>query len=99
MKQKSFISTKRSFSLLIKTVAYVLSFLLILYAVPATVYAEIIDTFGEASENATSNAEPTQTDNTDASYERAVFEVVDRREETVKHFRAEDGSYVAAQYN
>ncbi len=37
----------------------------------------------------------------DNSYERLgeVFEVEELREETVKHFRLEDGSYIAAQYN
>lgn len=37
---------------------------------------------------------------TDNSYERLdeVFEVESLREETVKHFRLEDGSYIAAQY-
>ena len=93
MKQNSFISTKRSFSLVIKTVAYVLSFLLILYAVPATVYAEIIDALEEISEQAPSDADSAALPN-----EGVVYEVLDRREETVKHFRDSDGSYVAAQY-
>ena len=77
-----------------------LTVLLIFYVIPATVYAEVADAFSdeETSEIAT---ESTVIDSDGAnalSYTPVLYEVTDLREEGVKHFHLEDGSYVAAQY-
>ena len=85
--------TRRAFSMWIKTVACVLSILMMLYAVPTNVFAELIDAIDGATEN---KADKVITEDT---LKKEVFEVIDRREETVKHFRTEDGSFTAVQYN
>jgi hypothetical protein len=85
--------TRRAFSMWIKTVACVLSILMMLYAVPTNVFAELIDAIDGALEN---QADEVTVEDT---LKNEVFEVIDRREETVKHFRTEDGSFTAVQYN
>ena len=85
--------TRRAFSMWIKTVACVLSILMMLYAVPTNVFAELIDAIDGALEN---QADEVTVEDT---LKKEVFEVTDRREETVKHFRTEDGSFTAVQYN
>lgn len=85
--------TRRAFSMWIKTVACVLSILMMLYAVPTNVFAELIDAIDGALEN---QADEVTVEDT---LKKEVFEVIDRREETVKHFRTEDGSFTAVQYN
>ena len=77
-----------------------LTVLLIFYVIPATVYAEIADAFSdeETTETATEST-VTDIDGANAlSYTPVLYEVTDLREEGVKHFHLEDGSYVAAQY-
>ena len=73
----------------IRTLTLILAFLMIVYVVPLTVIAENI----RASSNATTE-EATET----TTAIKDVFELTDRREETVKHFRTEDGSIVAVVY-
>ena len=80
----------------LKAVAYLLSILLFLYAVPTNVFAELIEAIGTATD---SNDGQTTIEETESGKEGTVFEVIDRREETVKHFRTEDGSFTAVQYN
>lgn len=77
----------------LKAVAYLLSILLFLYAVPTSVYAELIDSIDGALKN------PADEVVVEDTLKKEVFEVIDRREETVKHFRTEDGSFTAVQYN
>ena len=96
MKTTSTCLVSRTWAPWLKTLAYLLSVLLILYAVPANVYAELVETVESALNSA--DAVTDIADNKNAS-DQAVFEVIDRREETVKHFRTEDGSFTAVQYN
>ena len=93
MKKHQDTKFKRAFSMWIKTVACVLSILMMLYAVPTNVFAELIDAIDGALEN---QADEVVAEDT---LKKEVFEVIDRREETVKHFRTEDGSFTAVQYN
>ncbi len=102
MENKKEYSASRTFALWVKTLACLLSLLLVLYAVPTTVYAELIETLdlssddiSEGTQEETDVGDDTQT----VESEKAVFEVTDRREETVKHFRTEDGSFTAVQYS
>jgi hypothetical protein len=67
-----------------------------LYAVPTNVFAELIEAIDTVTD---SNDEQTTVEETESGKEGTVFEVIDRREETVKHFRTEDGSFTAVQYN
>ena len=96
MKKHQDTNFKRAFSVWIKTIACVLSLLLALYAVPTNVFAELIEAIDTVTD---SNDEQTTVEETEPGKEGTVFEVIDRREETVKHFRTEDGSFTAVQYN
>lgn len=96
MKNSEHTRNKRSLSVWIKTVACLLSILLAIYAVPTNVFAELI----EAADTAlTDEIEPVLDADNVKDPAGSVFEVIDRREETVKHFRTEDGSFTAVQYN
>ena len=83
------IMTKRTIKTCsVKTLAIFLSVLMIFYLIPATAYASLF----EATEVESVVSETTE-------YTGEVFEDVSRREENVKHFRLEDGTYMAAQYD
>ena len=73
----------------IRTLTLILAFLMIVYIVPLTVIAENL----RMASNATTEE---VTDATTAI--KDVFELTDLREETVKHFRTEDGSVIAVVY-
>ena len=73
---------------MMKTVAVFLAFLMIFYLVPTTVYADLFD-FEKSSE-----AEELGSENNGD-----IFEITERREESVKHFRLEDGTVTAVQYD
>lgn len=77
--------TLKSFG--IKSLAAFLSVVMILTALPLYVFAIDMDASDYSSD--------------DHSFDRLseAFEVVELRDESVKHFRLEDGSYVAAQYD
>lgn len=77
--------TLKSFG--IKSLAAFLSVLMILTALPLSAFAIDMGTSDYSSD--------------DHSFDRQseAFEVVELRDESVKHFRLEDGSYVAAQYD
>ena len=85
--------TAKGFSPKTKILSLILSFLIIFYLVPASVFAEGLDGEANALDNSVSE---TLENNT---YTQKIYEVTELREENVKHFRLEDGSYVAAQYN
>ncbi len=76
-----------------KILSLILSFLIIFYLVPTSVFAEGLDNDITVSDNSVSANEENNT------YTPGIYEVTELREENVKHFRLEDGSYVAAQYN
>lgn len=78
----------------LRMLSIVISFLMIFYLLPMSVYADFIDQIGSSSET-----EETDTTDTEEDLLKDIFEVTDRREESVKHFRLEDGSYVAVQYD
>ena len=86
--------TIRTYTLKAKITSLILAFLIIFYLVPVSVFAEGIgtDTGGEESSPETSSA-------ADYTIDKEVYEVTELREENVKHFRLEDGTYLAASYN
>jgi RHS repeat-associated protein len=90
MKKKgASIMTKRTIkSCSVKTLAIFLSVLMIFYLIPATAYASLFEATG---------AESVVSETSEHTGE--IFEDVSRREENVKHFRLEDGTYMAAQYD
>ncbi len=83
-----------------RALSLLLTVLLIFYVIPATVYAEVGSAFSD-EETAETATESTVTENNGANaldYTPVLYEVTDLREEGVKHFHLEDGSYMAAQY-
>ncbi len=96
MKNKRQTDIRHTFTLGIKTLAYVLSVLMILYAVPTIIYADLIETVeGVLADDTVVES----TGETETAVNQEIFEAVERREETVKHFRMPDGSFVAVQYD
>ena len=85
--------TLKNYSPKTKVLSLILSFLIVFYLVPASVYAEGVNIDTTVPENPVSANEEAST------YTPPIYEVTELREEYVKHFRLEDGSYVAAQYN
>ena len=84
----------------VRALCMILSVILIFYVIPATVYAEVASAFSD-EETAETVTEDAVTENSGANaldYTPVLYEVADLREEGVKHFHLEDGSYVAAQY-
>jgi len=73
-----------------KVLSGFLSFLMVFYLIPTTVFAEIFDSENVDVSNIT--PEPIE-DNIETA-----FELTDRREESVKHFQLNDGSIIAVQY-
>ena len=73
----------------IRVVSIVLSILMIVYLIPMSVYANMVQDLFDNDNESDSNEQIV----------REVFEAAERREESVKHFRLEDGSYTAVQYD
>ena len=74
--------------------------LLILFAVPPTVvYAEALDAITSIGTNDTLDGASESQDAAARTVLKDVYEVTELREESVKHFRIEDGSYVAMAYD
>ena len=74
----------------LKSLAVILSALMILYAIPTTVFAQISEFMESSIDEWTHPGFRTASE---------TFELVDKREETVKQFRDTDGSIVVAQYD
>ena len=94
------------FCIWLKVTAFILSTLLLFYAVPANIYADLIDTIEDVIEDSVTSKSQEETitpqediDSEDVQQVDALWEETDRREESVKHFRLSDGSYTAVQYN
>ena len=85
--------TVKNFSPKTKILSLILSFLIVFYLVPTSAFAEGLDNDATVSDSSVSENEENST------YTPEIYEVTELREENVKHFRLEDGSYVAAQYN
>lgn len=82
-----------------RLVSVILTLLLIFYVVPPILYTKAAEAIG--GEDETQESEPAGADIASSDpygYESPVYEVKELREESVKHFRTEDGSYIAAQY-
>ena len=75
-----------------RVLSALLSAVLLFYVIPTVVYGEVAGLF---------ESEPSEESSSGTSYEyiNEMHEVESLREESVKHFKLEDGSYVAAQYN
>ena len=85
--------TVKTYSPKTKILSLILSLLIIFYLVPISVFAEGLDNDTTVSNSSMSVNEESNT------YTPEIYEVIELREENAKHFRLEDGSYVAAQYN
>ena len=85
--------TVKKYSPKTKILSLILSFLIIFYLIPTSVFAEGLDNDITVSDNSVSENTGNNT------YTPEIYEVTELREDNVKHFRLPDGSYVAAQYN
>ena len=85
--------TVKKYSPKTKILSLILSFLIIFYLIPTSVFAEGLDNDITVSDNSVSENAGNNT------YTPEIYEVTELREDNVKHFRLPDGSYVAAQYN
>ncbi|MBQ8380701.1 MAG: RHS repeat-associated core domain-containing protein, partial [Clostridia bacterium] len=78
-----------------RLISFFLSVLIIFYAIPSIVFAEVAD----AIESIPAAAEEKASDSSLAlTYTGEAYEIEEAREESAKHFHLEDGSYIAAQY-
>ena len=84
------------FKFWLNTLAVILSVLMFVYAVPSVVFATAAEAIGDflSSEETQSSAAEAEI----SQEKERIYEEIDLREENVKHFRLDDGSYVAAQY-
>ena len=76
----------------LKSLSVILSILMVIYLLPLTIFA---DSFGGGAQqkDQSHNEEDVLTINSD------VFELKELREESVKYFRLEDGTFAAVQYD
>jgi len=79
-----------------RVISFILTLLLIFYTVPAAVFAEVLTDSAEKEQEVTDSAENKVLEEPEKHKE--VFEVTELREENTKHFRLEDGTYLAASY-
>ncbi len=90
---------KLTFKISTRLISLFLSLLLFFLAVPPIIYAEAAEAVkGEESENASSALDGSYEKKNEYSYDGELYEVVELREENVKHFHLADGSYIAAEY-
>ena len=85
-----------------RIISLVLTLVLLFLAIPQTIFAEIRDSLEEDAETVMLVESATESDGGKSAYtynvNGDVYELEERREASVKHFRTEDGSIVAAQY-
>ncbi|MBQ7363870.1 MAG: hypothetical protein IJW48_05435, partial [Clostridia bacterium] len=85
----------------LKLLSAVLCLLLCFYVVPPVLYAEAaeaIGSIGDTDDVLSDYVNNAETEEDTTNYISEVYEITELREESVKHFRREDGSFVAAQY-
>ena len=109
-KMQQILSFIRRNKLATKVISFTLSLVLVFYVIPSSIYAEaaeLLSSVESGSEN-TENTENTNTEdsapgnnleiNNESDYTVPLYEAEELREESVKHFKLSDGSYMAAQY-
>lgn len=82
--------------LLTKSVSFILTLLIIFYAIPTVIFAELKESL--TGEETVASCEGAALDAI-GNASHGIYEVAELREENVKTFRLSDGSFVAAQYN
>ena len=89
----------RGHRLATRLLSVLLTLLLIFYVVPPIIYTKAAEAIGKEDADAaiTEDVDKVASPNP-YLYESTSYEVTELREESVKHFRLEDGSYLAAQY-
>lgn len=99
-KMRSFFRFIRRNSVMTKLLSFALCIVMVFYVIPSTIYtkaAELLD----SEETAVNSDIPTASGvgSGESQPIGVLFEDVSLREESVKHFHLEDGTYLAAQYN
>ena len=92
-KERGTVMKARTYRLKTRILSLILTLLIIFYAVPATVFAEML-TPGTDEAQSTSNL----AEIANLGREPHIFEIEELREENSKQFRLEDGTYLAASY-
>lgn len=98
------VQNKSRFKLSTRILSLFLSLVLLFLFVPTVVYAEIIDSLsndGTEAESTVSDSVSSEAGGNNIpiyTHKGVTYEETELREEAVKHFKLEDGSYVAAQY-
>ena len=84
-----------------KLLSLALSLILVFYVIPSTIYTKAAELFDGSDEPISEvDASSNSAGSSSASQPTGIlFEDVSLREESVKHFHLEDGTYLAAQYN
>ncbi|MBO5315630.1 MAG: RHS repeat protein, partial [Clostridia bacterium] len=83
----------RTYRLKTRILSLILTLLIIFYAVPATVFAEMLTPGTDEAQSTSNSAEIAN-----LGREPEIFEIEELREENSKQFRLEDGTYLAASY-
>ena len=84
-----------NYKLSVRILSFILCLIIMFLAIPSVIFAEVANTIDNLANTDSSYSN----DNDIYSYVGDAFEVETLREETIKHFHLEDGTYVAAQYN
>ena len=86
----------------VKIISFLLCVILLFLSVPSIIFAEIkegVENVGTNADNVADSSVSSDSEPLDIySYTGVAYEATELREESVKHFHLEDGSYVAAQY-
>ena len=87
---------KTKTTIVTKVITFILSMLILFYAVPSVVYSETIDALSRLGEDGNSAAADAVSS---AELKLPLYEVEELREENVKHYKLSDGTYKAVVYS
>ena len=89
---KKLLNTLSRHRVFTRALSMLLAILLTFYVIPSVIFAEIADAISGM------DTESSEVGEGSPEKKESVYEDVTRREESVKHFKLSDGTYVAAQY-
>ena len=100
-RRKSMKSMSSRQKLITKTVSMILSFLIVFFCVPTILYVEAAEALLSDESEKSVSTDGIHSDDSASAFEYVgeAYEVTEMREENIKHFRLEDGSYVAVMYD
>ena len=91
---------KNTYKLTTKAISLLLAIIMAFYVLPLSAIAEGISNLSSDNSNSVASTDSATNQSAEAiTYLNEAYEDTSLREESVKHFRLEDGSFVAAQYS